>query len=519
MNSTQIPLFPPRSLEELVADIKILTAEIQELYCQDNFPWIIGYSGGKDSSCIVQLIWNAIAGLPVEKRQKKVYVITTDTLVENPIVAHWVKGCLKQMEIAAFAQQMPFEPHLLTPAVKDTFWVCLMGKGYPAPRHGFRWCTDRMKIQPADSFIRESVRNNGEIILVLGVRKAESVTRAKNMEKHAKGRFRDRLNLNSRLPNSYIYTPIEDWRTDEVWLYLLQWQNPWGGDNQDLFVMYRGATADNECPLVVDTSTPSCGDSRFGCWVCTMVSKDKSMEAMIQNDDEKEWLQPLLDIRNELDIKNDRDKRDFRRIYGKVELFERNVDGDTSIEPIPGPYLKKWREYWLTKVLEAQVSIQKFAPPEFQNIELITTEELSEIRRIWLEEKHEFDDSLPRIYKQITGNDFIDPRIGANNSLLGIEEWQILEELCEDEMHLELMTKLLDTERQFFTKIRRIGIYQSLEKCFETSSRSKEEAIANAHYIRDVKNAAKQGDIKTLQQKLTWGNLKYAHQKKEELEE
>jgi len=250
-----------------------------------------------------------------------------------------------------------------------------------------------------------------------------------------------------------------------------------------------------------------------------MVSKDKSMEAMIQNDDEKEWLQPLLDIRNELDIKNDRDKRDFRRIYGKVELFERNVDGDTSIEPIPGPYLKKWREYWLTKVLEAQVSIQKFAPPEFQNIELITTEELSEIRRIWLEEKHEFDDSLPRIYKQITGNDFIDPRIGANNSLLGIEEWQILEELCEDEMHLELMTKLLDTERQFFTKIRRIGIYQSLEKCFETSSRSKEEAIANAHYIRDVKNAAKQGDIKTLQQKLTWGNLKYAHQKKEELEE
>lgn len=516
MNNTQIPLFPPRNLEELVADIEILTAEIQELYCQDHLPWVIGYSGGKDSSCILQLIWSAIELLPLEKRQKKVYVITTDTLVENPIVAHWVKGCLKRIGIAAKEQKMPFEPHLLTPEVKSTFWVCLMGKGYPAPRHGFRWCTDRMKIQPADNFIRETVRNHGEIILVLGVRKAESATRAKNMEKHAKGRFRDRLNLNSHLPNSYIYTPIEDWRTDEVWLYLMQWKNPWGGDNQDLFTLYRGATADNECPLVVDTSTPSCGDSRFGCWVCTMVSKDKSMGAMIQNDEDKEWLQPLLDIRNELDIKNDRDKRDFRRIYGKVELFERNVEGEVSIEPIPGPYVKKWREYWLTKVLEAEESIKKFAPPEFRDIKLITTEELSEIRRIWLEEKHEFDDSLPRIYQEVKKEEFIDPRIGAGNSLLGKEEWEILQDLCEDEMQLELMTRLLDIERQYFTKIRRIGIYQALEKCFETSSRSKEEAIANAHHIRDIKNAAKQGDVKTLQQKLTWGNLKFSPQKNHE---
>jgi DNA sulfur modification protein DndC len=371
-----------------------------------------------------------------------------------------------------------------------------------------------MKIKPADHFIRERVRHHGEVILVLGTRKAESITRAKNMEKHAQGRFRDRLNINSRLPNSYIYTPIEDWRTDEVWLYLLQWDNPWGGDNQDLFALYRGATADNECPLVIDTSTPSCGDSRFGCWVCTMVSKDKSMEAMIQNDEDKEWLQPLLDLRNELDLKDDRDKRDFRRIYGKVELFERNVDGKTNIEPIPGPYVKKWREYWLTKVLEAQVSIQENAPQAFKNTQLISTEELSEIRRIWLEEKHEFDDSLPRIYQQVTQEEFIDPRVGADNNLLGSEEWEILEELCQGEpMHLELMTRLLDVERQFFPKVRRVGIYQALEKCFETSSRTKEEAIENARYIQEIKKAAQAGDVKSLQQKLTWKEIKFSQAK------
>jgi DNA sulfur modification protein DndC len=241
-----------------------------------------------------------------------------------------------------------------------------------------------------------------------------------------------------------------------------------------------------------------------------MVSQDKSMEAMIHNDQEKEWLQPLLDIRNELDIQDDRPKRDFRRIYGKVELFERNLDGTTSIEPIPGPYTKYWREYWLRKVLEAQQQVRENAPAPFQDLTLITTEELSEIRRIWLEEKHEFDDSLPRIYEAVTGKTFQDPRIGAGNSLLGSDEWNTLEELCEeDEMHLELMARLLDTERQYFTKSRRVGIYQALEKCFETSSRSKEEAIANAYHIRDIKNAVKQGDVNTLQQKLTWSQMKF----------
>lgn len=502
----QISLFPPRSLPELVEDIKILTEEIQELYCQHERTMVIGWSGGKDSTTILQLIWNAILQLPVEKRKNTIHVISNDTLVENPIVSHWVRKSLQKMDEVAQQQQMPIKTHLTYPEIKDTFWVCLMGKGYPAPRQKFRWCTERMKIKPADSFIRESIRQYGEVILVLGTRKAESQTRKIGMEKREKWRVADRLNANPSRPNSFFYLPIEDWRTDEVWMYLMQWENPWNGDNKQLFNMYRGATADNECPLVIDTSTASCGDSRFGCWVCTMVSKDKSMEAMIQNDEEKEWLQPLLDIRNELDIRDDHDKRDFRRIYGKVELFERNTDGNTTIQPIPGPYTKFWRSYWLKKVLEAQVQIRETAPDEFKDIILITTEELSEIRRIWLEEKHEFDDNLPRIYEEVTGDKFIDPRIGADNSLLGADEWNTLQELCEgDEMHLELMAKLLDTERQFFTKVRRVGIFQAIEKCFETSSRSKEEAIANAHHIRDIKKAVQAGDVKTLQQKLKWG--------------
>ncbi|QDL11716.1 DNA phosphorothioation system sulfurtransferase DndC [Brasilonema octagenarum UFV-E1] len=512
-----------RTVAELVDYIQELTTEIQELYCLDAIPWVVGYSGGKDSTATLQLIWNAIAQLPPEKRTKAIHVITTDTLVENPVVSAWVRNSLDQMKAAAKEQGMPIEPHLNYPAIKDTFWVCLIGKGYPAPRNRFRWCTERLKIQPADSFIREMIRASGEVILVLGTRKAESVKRAITMAKHRDWRIRDRLNTNPNRPNSLIYLPIEDWRTHEVWIYLNQWQNPWGYSNKDLFTMYRGATADNECPLVIDTSTPSCGDSRFGCWVCTMVSKDKSMEAMIQNDEEKEWMQPLLDIRNELDAEDDRDKRDFRRIWGEVTLFERNMDGEISVEPIPGPYTKYWREHWLRKVLEAQTQIRRTAPENMRDITLITIEELSEIRRIWLEEKHEFDDSLPRIYKEVTDEPFIDPRPGAGNSLLGSDEWAVLEEICEeDAMHLELMAKLLDTERQYRKMSRRVGIYDALAKCFETSSRSPDEAIKNAHLKRDLKAAASEGDIEKVKQLTlgdvtvsetekpqTWGNIKY----------
>lgn len=498
-----------RTVAELVADIELLTQEIQELYLQDRIPWVIGYSGGKDSTAILQLVWNAIAQLPQEQRSKIIHVITTDTLVENPYVSIWVKNSLKQIEIAAKEQDLPFTPHLLQPETKDTFWVGLIGKGYPPPKGKFRWCTNRLKIAPSNQFIRDVIRTNGEAILVLGIRKAESTQRASRMKEWEKKRVRDRLAPNVHLPNSLVYSPIENWQNDEVWLYLMQYANPWGYSNKDLFSMYRGASADNECPLVVDTTTPSCGSSRFGCWVCTLVSHDKSLSAMIQNDEEKEWLQPLLDFRQLLDAEENREKRDFRRRNGDVQLYERNISGEISVEPIPGPFIKEAREDWLRKLLQMQKTLRETAPPAMGDITIITPEELSEIRRIWLEERHEFDDSLPRIYKEVTGEDFHDPMGSADYSLLGRDEWEVLEEICgDDAMHLELMAKLLDTERQFRKMSRRVGIYEALEKCFETSSRSQQEAIENAHLKRDLKDAVTKGDIDKVKQ-LTLGDVSY----------
>jgi len=444
--------FKELGLKEAVAGVQ---AEIVELYQMDTIPWVIGYSGGKDSTAVLQLVWLALRNLPPEKRTKPVHVISTDTLVENPIVAGWVTRSLDTMREAATREGLPITPHRLTPATTDTFWVNLIGKGYPAPRHKFRWCTARLKIAPSNTFIRDVVRSAGEAILLLGTRKAESTARARTMAKHDKHRLRERLTPNSALPNALVYTPIEDWTNDDVWLFLMQVVNPWGYNNKDLLTMYQGASPDGECPLVVDTSTPSCGDSRFGCWTCTLVEKDKSMQAMIQNDDEKEWMLPLLQLRDELDIADDRHLRDFRRLSGAVQLFHGRS--------IAGPYTQEARENWLKKLLEAQAWIRKNGPEHARGIELITLDELQEIRRIWVVDKHEFEDSVPRIYREAMGESY--PGMAIDDDLVfGQEEMHLLREVADgDPLRFQMVRELLDVERRYRAMSRRAGLYEALE--------------------------------------------------------
>jgi DNA sulfur modification protein DndC len=455
----------------LAKTVQAVCEEIRELYQWDEIPWVIGYSGGKDSSAVLQLVWLAIRELPPEKRTKPIHVISTDTLVEQPVVAAWVAASHTKMQGAAAEQGMPVTPHKLTPEVQDTFWVNLIGKGYPAPRKLFRWCTSRMKISPSNNFIRNVVRERGEAILVLGTRKAESQRRALNMAKLEVNRVRERLTPNKNLPNSLVYTPIEDWTNDDVWLFLMQVKNPWGHTNKSLLGMYQGASADGECPLVVDTTTPSCGNSRFGCWVCTVVDKDRSMEAMIKNDDEKVWMTPLLDLRNDLsDFSQEPQRRDYRRMSGRVQLFHDGL--------VRGPYTKAAREHWLRRVLEVQRDVRALGPAEFSELELISMPELHEIRRIWLYEKHEFDDSLPILYQEITGAAF--PATASDDTLLRSEDWSILHEVCGDDQELfQLQASLLDIEREFRGMSRRAGIYEALEDRLRSGQySSEEEALA-----------------------------------------
>jgi len=472
-----LPIRPRSAFDDIgfAATIDELTRQTQQLYLADDVPWVVGYSGGKDSTAVLELVWLALAGLPPEQRRKPVHVISTDTLVENPVVAAWVAHSLEVMATAAGEQQLPIRPNRLTPAVGDSFWVNLIGRGYPAPRHKFRWCTERLKIKPSNAFIRDVVRAHGEAILVLGTRKAESSGRAHRMNALESRRVRDLLSPNQSLQNCLVYSPVENWSNDDVWTFLMQTSNPWGYSNKDLLSMYQGASPDGECPLVVDASTPSCGDSRFGCWVCTLVDKDKSMSAMIQNDEEKEWMLPLLELRNELDVTDDRNLRDFRRMNGSVQLFHER--------PIPGPYTQEARERWLKKLLEAQAWIRANGPTHAGSLELITLDELEEIRRIWVVEKHEFEDRLPVTYKEATGEPYLGKTLDEHLPL-GTEVVDVLREITGgDRLHFEMVRDLLDIEQRHKIRARRAGLFDELEKALRRGFYDDEaDATSRAQY-------------------------------------
>jgi DNA sulfur modification protein DndC len=434
-----------------------LLDEVREIYLADERPWVVGYSGGKDSTTALQILWTAIAALPSEQRTKSIYVISSDTLVETPVVSRYIDVTLERIASAAAEQGMPIITEKVVPDVDRSFWVNLIGRGYPAPSRRFRWCTERLKIEPANDFIRSRVAEFGEVVMVLGVRSQESATRAQVMSLHRiEG---SRLSRHSSLLNAFVYAPIAAFSTDEVWTYLLQNPSPWGNDNRDLVAMYRNA-ASGECPLVVDTSTPSCGNSRFGCWVCTVVERDRAMEAMI--DSGEEWLTPLLEFRDLLsetqDPERKREFRDFRRRTGRIDF----IPGTARV--MPGPYTLDFCRALLRRLLETQQQVRNDAPVG-EAPQLISEAELHEIRRLWRTERGDWPDSVPRIVRETLGKDL--NWVAEDAVSFTADDGELLDKICaENGVPTDLVMRLLDVERASHGLKRRHAVHTRIEEVF-----------------------------------------------------
>lgn len=449
-----------RTKHSMLGRLDEIHEEIRQVYRKNDYPWVVGYSGGKDSTTALQLIWYALSELPEEERTKTVHVISTDTLVETPVIIDRVEETMGKIEQEAKLRGLPFKTHRLSPILDDTFWVNLIGRGYPAPNSIFRWCTERLKIKPSNRFILNQVAEHGEVILVLGSRRGESATRDQVLNMHRVTGYQ--LARHGQLPGAWVYMPIENFTVDDIWTYLLQVPSPWGGDNRQLANLYQSAQ-DGECPLVIDTTTPSCGNSRFGCWVCTVVHRDRSMEAMI--DSGEEWMIPLLDFRDWLAATQDPEVKPMQREYkGRDGTVKITKDGRLRYRT----YTLEFSKEMLERLLETEQTIQEEFDPEFQ---LISLAELREIRRLWITERQDWDDSLPGIYSDVTGKHQIwEKNFISTPSTL---EAEILEEVAqEQEIPVELVRKLLDAEWQHYGMRRRATIHKNIEKIFREDWRS-----------------------------------------------
>jgi DNA sulfur modification protein DndC len=456
---------------------RLAIQDIKEKYQRVDLPWVIGYSGGKDSTCVLELVWQALCELTEIERKNKVFIVTSDTMVESPLVNDYLANMMHLMDKAVLDQNLPFSVHCVKPEIHNTFWVNLIGRGYPAPRTKFRWCTDRLKIEPANRLILDLVSRYGEAVVVLGVRKSESAARAQVFHKRqSKDNRVDGVELprHSTLPGAYVYAPIADWTTDDVWEYLLlNATTPWNSNNRDLAAMYKQAS-DGDCPLVIDKSTASCGNSRFGCWVCTVVEKNKSLENIAEKG--QEWVEPLLNYRNMLMETTDPAKkakyRGYKRRSGVVSLMKDQLSG--GIKLIRGPYYFEWRKRFLKYLLQAELDIKNKTNKEYP---LITRQELNEIRKIWITEEGDWEDSVPRIYREVIGQDLLSDI--DDSSSFGIDDMKLLEDICKEiDVSSALLSRLIDKEREYSAAGRRSSLNKELNSILNEEWRSEEEILS-----------------------------------------
>lgn len=448
-------------MKKLPNNIIEIIDELIDQYLEEdryNRPWIIGFSGGKDSTVLLTLVWLALLKIrenrPETILKRQIYVVCNDTMVENPIIEEYVTIVLQTIQKAAIEQQLPIIVRTTTPQIEDTFWCCVIGKGYPVPNNSFRFCTEKMKIKPTSTFITNQVVEDGEAIVLIGTRLDESQQRAKSIKRHdIKGH---RLSKHPLNPNTYTYAPIKELMLEEVWYIINEIASPWSFDNRILYKIYKDALADDyECPTVVtNDSHRSCGQSRFGCWICTVVKEDKSMSALIDNG--IEWMRPLLDFRNRLvENRNISENRSETRRNGQLAVDEMGHN--------MGNYTMEYRIQLLSELLTIQKDTQKYR----SSIGLITSQELIAIQIMWYRDGN-FYKTVNDIYNEVYG-------YNLPNDNIGLQERLLLEKSCENSAHFSLIQELLALQKNKVLLMKKHGLQTDLEARLD--SFVKEEAV------------------------------------------
>lgn len=306
--------------------------------------WILAFSGGKDSTTTIVVALET--ALKEHLAVSRIDVVYADTLVEIPVIREWALEFLQFLDDFDRLRDLPLFYHILRPPVEERFWVCILGKGYPPPHQRFRWCTRRLKIEPVEAALRDQIQP-GRTAIITGVRFGESVDRDRRMNltcrrggECGQGSW---SYYSQRLQAVYL-SPIAYWGECDVWDFLNFVAPHWGYPTNRLESdVYNGR------------------ETRFGCWMCTVVRQDKAMEKITATP-KWEYLRPLLEFRQRvLELTNSAASR-YVRPDGKIGRLSLDV-----------------RRTLLKELLRIQ---------EVLGMELIEEKEVEHIRELWDCEKY-----------------------------------------------------------------------------------------------------------------------------------
>lgn len=210
----------------------------------------------------------------------------------------------------------------------------------------FRWCTDRLRTRPL-----QKVTNGEKNIIVLGTRFNESNERNRVLKSNQINEFTYKQKNYSK---SIIFSPIIDYSVEEVWQSIEKLNVDGIIDLKKLKFLYRGFEGASE----KDEESPG---GRYGCWVCTVVRRDKAGMNLVKKGYEQ--VKYLMDFRDLLlSYRNDSEKRLPNRKNHTIGK---------------GPFKLYVRKQLLEKLLETQ---------KLAKCELITREEIELIYALWAKE-------------------------------------------------------------------------------------------------------------------------------------
>jgi len=312
---------------------RVIENEIADLSQEWEF-MAITFSGGKDSTALTFALLNAFA--KTKCRPKNIWILYVNTLVEPPPLLQTAQKSLSIFENLGRLVEIPIVPKILIPELKDRFWVLLIGKGYPPPSVRFRWCSERLKIRPVKNFLKQVKKGYKKFPLVLtGVRLNEGSNRKKNLSKRLiKGKWMRYEGLKDCL----VYAPLLNLGTEEIWKYIEYNERKWDVSMQHLKELYS-------------ITSDGINEFRTGCWVCTLVRKDQSLEKLAETNSE---LAPLIEFRKFLlEVRDNRELRERISRNGKsyfgplnMETRKRILNRIKEVWEIPLEEEETIREIW-----------------------------------------------------------------------------------------------------------------------------------------------------------------------------
>ncbi|MCK2000195.1 phosphoadenosine phosphosulfate reductase family protein [[Brevibacterium] frigoritolerans] len=405
---------------------------LEELYFKEDKEWMVTYSGGKDSSLVLSLVFKMLNRLPKAKRFKRVHIVSADTKVESYQMTSYLKKNLKL--IKSFEDELNIRVHLVKPDMKNSYFWNVIGRGNVAPKppSPFQWCTKKMKIIPMNKKTKEILSQapvnftNGlaeygievkekserpyDLIMLLGSRVDESTKRARSINKFSFDE-KDVFAWNPDFKNVKMCNAVKFIKTSDLWTYIRGEEYlPWGLPSIELWDMYSDGSG--ECPMTRGelTETKACGssNSRNGCWVCLYSGKrDKMLETLISSGHSEvqylsEWKAYLFDVTYDIRYREPLKRKEVKDNNKKIEqakvetmdIFSfleddpminryNNFEKGEKTEYEPGGFTFEIRLKLLQKLLYTQKMV---------GYSLIENNELMAILKNWEEEGYIFSD-------------------------------------------------------------------------------------------------------------------------------